>query len=193
MRSLLATIRRALAAALFVASAPALAGGIVPQQLILYKNPGAPLPQQIQPRWLAPANAYTSITVPANFDLLRSYGADVIYVEAQVVWQANSPAAYNGVGILLCPAQPQAGVELTGCGTLVYFSANDAGPAPYTPGCTSNPGGKFPCRINITTEFRNAMNSGWPVPLYIVGAAYGNGSTGPDIYDIEIHIFWGTP
>lgn len=185
-------IARLLAAFLLLCVSLAHAGTIIPQQSVIYKSAAAPLPQQKQAKWLPPANAYTAVTVPANFELLHPAGATIAQATVVIVWRANSPSANVAAGLMLCPSQANAGVELVGCGLLAYFAANDAGPASYTPGCSANPGGVFPCRIDVTANLQNALNTGWP-SLYYTGVAYGNGSTGPDIYAIELYINWSIP
>lgn len=175
-------------------AAPAGAQVIVPQQVILYKNAAQPALEQRQQKWLTPAAAYTAITVPAQFDVLKANGAQLQLAWVQVVWAAHSAGSYSGAGIFVCPAQPHAGVDLIGCSALAYFAADDRGPAPYTPGCITNPGGPFPCGADVTAAMQAHVEAGLP-GLYFVGVAFGNGVSGPLIYDLEIFINWlaGSP
>lgn len=165
---------------------------VIPQQVILYKDGARPALDQAQAKWLAPTAAYTAMTAPARFDVLKAGGAVVQSATVQIVWQARSPAGYNGTGIFVCPPQAHAGVDLIGCRTLAYFAANDAGPAPYAPGCAVNPGGAFPCGLDVTAAFQALIEEGAP-GLHFVGVAFGNGSNGPAIYSIEMFINWAVP
>ena len=163
--------------------------GVIPQQIILYKDAARPLLNQSRSQWLTPAAAYTAITVPANFDVLKEGGARVYSASVQAVWMANSPGFNTGAGIFVCPSQPNAGAQLVGCRVLAYFAANDSGPAYYTPGCSTNPGGPFPCRRDVTEALQELIEEGRS-QLYFVGVAYGNGTNGPSIFDLEILINW---
>jgi hypothetical protein len=184
---------RAIAAVLLglVISSLAVAGSI-PGQITLYKSGAVPLPQNPQAAWVYSSNAYSAITIPAPFDRWKADGVQIKSAALQVVWKANSLNANTGVGIAVCPSQSGAENGLVGCTFLAFFAANDtSGPASYTPGCVSNPGGPFPCRTDVTSALQSFLAQGTS-DLYFVLMTYGNGAAGPLVYDGEILIEWGT-
>jgi hypothetical protein len=167
--------------------------GVIPQQIILYKDGARPLPEQKRQQWLAPSAAYTAITVAAPFDVWKENGALIHSASVQVVWAANSTGFNTGAGIFVCPSQSNAEVELIGCRVIAFFAANDTSAALYTPGCPVDliPGGPFPCRADVKETLQALIDDG--TPFYFVGVAYGNGTNGPAIYDIEMFINWWVP
>lgn len=179
-------------ATVFLWAMPCVAQPIITNQYILYKSGATSLPTQATAAWEEPSNAYTAITIPMPFDVWKAKGATLSSATTQIVWKANSLYADTGAGIMLCPSQSHAELGLVGCSLLTYFAANDTqGPASYTPGCVSNPGGPMPCRSNITSALQTAIQNG--IPLYLVAVSYGNGTNGPLIYDVEIFIDWNMP
>lgn len=90
--------------------------------------------------------------------------------------------------VLACPPQPSAESGLVGCVNLAFFAANNSGPAPYTPGCGANPGGPMTCRADVTELLNTLIDLG--EPYYLTVSSYGNGISGPSIWDVEILINW---
>jgi hypothetical protein len=179
-------------AVLVITSNIALAQNAVPTQWVLYKNGGQPLPSNPKPYWSYEATAYTAITVPAPFNVWKAQGAKILDARVQAVWHAMSLYANTGVGLMICPSQHNIGITgFVGCSLLVYFAANDTvGPASYTPGCSPNPGGPFPCGAIITPILQNLIDRG-VAGMYFVLVTYGNGNNGPAVWDFEIFITWG--
>jgi hypothetical protein len=179
-----------IAALLVSAQAPAVGNDY--SQYILYKSGATYLPASTASSWLEPSNAYTAITMPMPFDYLKAHGVTAAIASAQIVWKANSLYANTGAAMYACPAQPHAETGYVGCTTITYFAANDtSGPAGYTPGCATNPGGPMPCRADVTATINTLITNG--VPLYLTIASYGNGSAGPMIWDVELLVNWTTP
>lgn len=158
-------------------------------QYVVYKSGAQSLPTSPLPSWNEPSIAYTAIAVPLPFSDFKEVGDSVRAAQVQVVWRAKSLWFDTGVAVLACPVQTHAEKGLLGCTQLAMFAANDAqGPAATTSGCVSNPGGPFPCRIDVTQALNSLINSG--EDLYLTVATYGNGLNGPDLYDAELLVEW---
>jgi len=157
-------------------------------QFVLYKSGAQSLPTSHAASWQEPSNAYTAITIPFPFDAFKAQGVSVARADVQVVWAANSAGGNTGVMVLACPPQPSAESGLVGCVNLAFFAANNSGPAPYTPGCGANPGGPMTCRADVTALINSLIEIG--VPYYLTISSYGNGISGPLIWDVELLINW---
>ncbi len=157
-------------------------------QYILYKSGAQTLPTSPVADWRPPSSAYTAITIPFPFDRMNASGDRAASASVQIVWAANSAGGNTGVRLLACPAQTNAAAGPVACSQIAFFAANDYGPAEYTPGCVSNPGGAMPCRADVTTVINNLIQAGTPV--YLAISSYGNGINGPLIWDVELLISW---
>jgi hypothetical protein len=167
----------------------AFAGGHI-EQLILYKNAQVPLEGNPSESWRPWSNAYTSQSVFMPFDTLREVRAEAREAWLLVVMQANSPSAYVGAGMFVCPALSDAiNTDLMNtCPKSGWFFMNDQAPATYTPGCLGTGPGPHPCWIDFTDTFNRLIAAGQP--LFLTLGTFGNGSNGPNVYDVELQIVW---
>lgn len=176
---------------LFMASSVVSAQQFTPTQYILYKSGAASISTQALNAWLPPGVAYTAVTIPMPLLKWKNAGLTVLHAESQMVWKPRSPGGNTGVAALLCPPQSNAGSGLVGCTFLSWFAANNTALADYTPGCFWNNGNVMPCRADITAILQSAISQATSNDRFLALATYGNGSNGPDVYDVEIFIDWG--
>ena len=186
-------IARLLLLAALVLLAPGLARAQIVTNLVQYKNAWAPVEGNVAGRWRAAQSAYTAQVVKLPFSYLKAEGSVVNRVDWQVVWQTRSPSNYTGVGIFACPSLSSA--ETTpldqACHFIAFFAGNDAGFAPYTPGCSGASPGPHPCGKNITAQWQQLLDEG--NDLNLVLGTWGNGTSGPWVFDSELQIDWGLP
>ena len=175
-------------------SSLAFGGGVIPTQYTLYRSASEPVtPQHTAPNWNTGGNAYTSLTTYMPFDQWKAAGAVIQSASVKVAWKPNSSGSNTGVGFFMCPAQSGAVSGLVGCRYVAYLAASDdQGPASYTPGCVTNIGGPFPCGLDVTATMQSYLAEGLS-GQYLVLVSYGNGSTGPLIWDGEMWITWQIP
>jgi hypothetical protein len=159
-------------------------------QIVLYKNGWTPISGNPLSNWRAYSHAYSSTTFYMPFDRLKTGGAVLVSVDLLVVFRAVSPTAWNGVALFACPAQTDAANAdlVTYCPYMSYFAASDVEFSPNTPGCAGSGGGPHPCHRDLTADFNKLILDG--VPYYLAIGTYGNGSNGPEVYDVELQLSW---
>lgn len=160
----------------------------------LYKNGYVPFRGRPEGKWTESANAFTGTTENIPFSILKEQGARARKATLIFVWQACSPASYNGVGCFVTDGGP--GMETKDMSEVSkkcwYVAASDKGSAPWTPNPNvdndPNPPGVHPWWIDVTDDFNELIDNGEDFNIAI--ATYGNGGNGPLVYEVTLQVVW---